>query len=145
MDSLLDMANHDYAVYLEHGIEMKGEKQGVVICPGPNLAYFDSEVPLSKMIQHIYGNNNILSPSYRPNMFVNELKMYVDYFKKHTLKLSETNLSEQKKWNNFNKTYWMELLIMIRCLKIHHFSDHKLRRSPLNFKNINYCYWNKQQ
>jgi len=91
------------AAYLEHGIEMKGEKQGVVICPGPNLAYFDSEVPLSKMIQHIYGNDNILSPSYRPNMFVNELKMYVDYFKKHTLKLSDTNLSEQKKWNNFKQ------------------------------------------
>lgn len=91
------------AAYLEHRIDMKGEKQGVVICPGPNLAYFDSEVTLSKMIQHIYGNDNILSSSYRPNMFVNELKMYVDYFKKHISKLSETNLTEQKKWNYFKQ------------------------------------------
>ncbi|MCI3936434.1 hypothetical protein MQX03_04435 [Chryseobacterium aahli] len=91
------------AAYLEHGIEIKGEKQGVVICPGPNLAYFDSEVTLSQMIQHIYGNGNILSSSYRPNMFVNELKMYVDYFKKHISKLSETNLTEQKKWNYFKQ------------------------------------------
>lgn len=91
------------AAYIEHGIEIKGEKQGVVICPGPNLAYFDSEVTLSQMIQHIYGNDNILSSSYRPNMFINELKMYVDYFKTHTSKLSETNLPEQKKWNYFKQ------------------------------------------
>ena len=32
--------------YLENGIPVKGEAQGVVICPGPNLAYFDKEVPL---------------------------------------------------------------------------------------------------
>jgi hypothetical protein len=34
------------------------------------------------MVQHIYGNTNILSDNQRPNMFINELKMYVDYLKR---------------------------------------------------------------
>jgi len=36
------------AAYIENDIQIKGEDQGVVICPGPNLAYFDKEVPLSE-------------------------------------------------------------------------------------------------
>ena len=34
------------------------------------------------MIGHIYGRINLLSETYRPNMFVNELNLYVDYLKK---------------------------------------------------------------
>ncbi|MDO8316893.1 MAG: hypothetical protein Q7T12_05150, partial [Flavobacterium sp.] len=44
------------ASYLENDIKIKGQAQGVIICPGPNMAYFDQEVSLSKMVQHIYGN-----------------------------------------------------------------------------------------
>lgn len=70
------------AAYIENDIKIKGEEQGIVICPGPNLAYFDKEVSLSEMVQHIYGNSSVLGNSNRPNMFINELKMYVDYLKK---------------------------------------------------------------
>ncbi len=70
------------SAYLENNLEIKGEKQGVVICPGPNLAFFDQEVSLSKMVQHIYGNDDILGDKNRPNMFINELKMYVEHLKK---------------------------------------------------------------
>ncbi len=70
------------AAYIENDIEIKGEEQGIVVCPGPNLAYFNKEVSLSEMVQHIYGNTNILENNSRPNMFINELKMYVDYLKK---------------------------------------------------------------
>jgi len=38
------------ASYLENDIKIKGQAQGVVIFPGPNMAYFDQEVPLSKMV-----------------------------------------------------------------------------------------------
>lgn len=92
------------AAYMEQKIEIKGEKQGVVICPGPNLAYFDKEVSLSEMVQHIYGNTNILPDNQRPNMFINELKMYVDHLKKEIE--TATNLvtnSQTKKWNTFKK------------------------------------------
>ncbi|MGD1318138.1 hypothetical protein [Chryseobacterium sp. 2R14A] len=90
------------SAYLENNIDMKGEKQGVVICPGPNLAYFDKEVSLSEMVGHIYGNTNVLSDVERPNMFINELKMYVDHLKKEILGFSEELTNAQvKKWNAF--------------------------------------------
>ncbi len=57
------------------------EKEAVLVCPGPNMAYFSKEVSLEKMIGHIYGRNNIISRTDRPNMFVKELKLYVDYLK----------------------------------------------------------------
>lgn len=90
------------SAYIEQGIEIKGEKQGVVICPGPNIAFFDKEVSLSEMVKHIYGNTNILSDNERPNMFINELKMYVDYLKKELTDSSiQITQSQVKKWNTF--------------------------------------------
>lgn len=92
------------SAYLENDIEIKGEKQGVVICPGPNLAYFDKEVSLSEMTKHIYGNTNILSDLYRPNIFINELKMYVDHLKKGMQEsLRDSNAINQKKWKTFKQ------------------------------------------
>ncbi|WP_336961918.1 hypothetical protein [Chryseobacterium contaminans] len=92
------------SAYMEQGIEIKGEKQGVVICPGPNIAFFDKEVSLSEMIKHIYGNTNILPDNNRPNMFINELKMYVDYLKKEIAESSQQiTYSQTKKWNAFRK------------------------------------------
>ncbi len=90
------------AAYLEQGLPVKGEKQGVVICPGPNLAFFDKEVSLSDMVRHIYGNKNILPDNNRPNMFVNELKMYVEHLKKEIQNFSGALTNAQiKKWKNF--------------------------------------------
>jgi len=92
------------AAYMEHNLQIKGEKQGVVICPGPNLAFFDKEVSLSDMVKHIYGNTNILPDNQRPNMFINELKMYVDYLKKEIANSSiQITHSQTKKWNAFKK------------------------------------------
>ena len=90
--------------YMENNIKIKGEDQGVVICPGPNLAYFYKEVSLSHMVRHIYGNTNILSYPDRPNMFMKELKMYCDYLKKNMAKLNiDMTISEQKKWKTFKQ------------------------------------------
>ena len=90
------------ASYLENNIKIKGQPQGVIICPGPNLAYFDQEVSLSKMVQHIYGNANVLQNSQRPNMFIKELIMYVDYLKKEISAISnEITTAQIKKLNAF--------------------------------------------
>ncbi|WP_333600729.1 hypothetical protein [Flavobacterium sp.] len=90
--------------YLENGIEVKGQQQGVVICPGPNLAYFDKIVSLAEMVKHIYGTTNILKEVNRPNMFVKELKMYVDYLKNEIQNLTD-DISDGKikKWSLFKK------------------------------------------
>lgn len=91
------------AAYMENDMKIKGEKQGVVVCPGPNLAYFDKEVSLSEMIKHIYGKTNILSKSHRPNIFINELKMYVDYFNKNSNENIDNKEQLSKKWKNFRQ------------------------------------------
>ncbi len=90
------------ASYLENDIKIKGQAQGVIICPGPNMAYFDKEVSLSKMVQHIYGNASVLTVTDRPNLFVKELKMYLDYLKNEiTAVTEEITLGQIKKWNSF--------------------------------------------
>jgi hypothetical protein len=85
------------AAYLENGIKIKGEEQGVVICPGPNLAYFDKEVSLLDMVKHIYGTTSVLGKINRPNVFINELKMYVDYLKNEVEEVSNEITTAQAK------------------------------------------------
>jgi hypothetical protein len=53
----------------------------VAVCPGPNLAYFSSIMSLEEMVGHIYGRTNVLASDDRPNMFINELRLYIDYLK----------------------------------------------------------------
>lgn len=92
------------AAYLENGLEIKGEKQGVVICPGPNLAYFDKEISLSEMVRHIYGSANVISHKSRPNMFINEMKMYIDYLKNEIEEFcGNVTAGQIKKWKNFKE------------------------------------------
>lgn len=74
----------------------------VTICPGPNLAYFSGTFSLRQMVDHIYGRINILNNVPRPNMFVNELSMYVDHLKKELDKnLSSLNNSKLRYFRNF--------------------------------------------
>lgn len=68
--------------YLEHHLPIKGEAQGVTVCPGPNIAYFEKEVTLQQMVQHIYGGTSIINESNRPNMFIKELYLYLDAYRK---------------------------------------------------------------
>ena len=90
------------ASYLENDIKIKGQAQGVIICPGPNMAYFDQEVSLSKMVKHIYGKTSVLTVKERPNLFVKELKMYLDYLKNEIESVSdEITAAQIKKWNAF--------------------------------------------
>ena len=70
------------ASYLDLGLEIKGEQQGVVICPGPNIAYFTKEASLQEMIDHIYGRIDLIETTQRPHFFIKELSMYIDHFEK---------------------------------------------------------------
>jgi len=53
----------------------------VTVCPGPNIANFSEVVSLQTMAGHIYGRENILADTNRPNMFIKELHLYIDYLK----------------------------------------------------------------
>ena len=87
--------------YLDHEIKIKGEAQGVVICPGPNMAYFNQEISLEKMINHIYGRANVMPFEDRPNLFVKEIELYFDYLTKEMYDHTEITNAVLKKWNNF--------------------------------------------
>jgi len=90
------------AAYLENDIKIKGQQQGIVICPGPNLAYFNKEISLANMVKHIYGNANVMTDENRPNVFVKELKMYVDYLRNEISEYTnELSAGQIKKWNLF--------------------------------------------
>jgi hypothetical protein len=65
------------------------------VCPGPNIAYFSKVTTLKEMADHIYGRLNLLNDTYRPHMFIKELRMYVDYLHKDVHK-SLDSLNAQK-------------------------------------------------
>jgi hypothetical protein len=64
-----------------HGLEMYKGSQGVAVCPGPNMAYYNKVVTLREMVDHIYGRTNIIERTDRPNFFVKELGLYVAYLR----------------------------------------------------------------
>lgn len=82
---------------INNKIETKG-KDGVSVCPGPNMAYFSKLMKLKEITDHIYGRANLLSRSDRPNMFVKELDLYLDYLKN---KIDETSSSLNKKQEKY--------------------------------------------
>ncbi|MDP6678123.1 MAG: hypothetical protein QF721_09950 [Verrucomicrobiota bacterium] len=49
------------------------------VCVGPNARFFDKVSSFSEMVDHIYGRIDLLRGKNRPNMFVNELKLYMEY------------------------------------------------------------------
>lgn len=59
----------------------KIDGENVLVCPGPNMAYFNSIRTLKDMAHHIYGRKSISIKMNRPNMFIKELKLYIDYLK----------------------------------------------------------------
>jgi len=68
--------------YLKSDVLRQKENKAVSICPGPNIAYFSRQYSLAEMIGHIYGRNNLLNDINRPNVFIKELGLYVEYLKK---------------------------------------------------------------
>ena len=70
---------------IAYGIDNKRPLM-TAVCPGPNLAYFSNIVSLADMVGHIYGRINLLNTTYRPNMFINELAMYIQYLRKEIQK-----------------------------------------------------------
>lgn len=76
--------------------------RAVAVCPGPNLAYFSRIASLEEMVGHIYGRIQLMTDSQRPNIFINELHLYVDYMKNEIQKRFDIwNLKEQKYFSTF--------------------------------------------
>lgn len=101
---------------LVNDLSTKREGKGVSICPGPNLAYFSRTMSLKEITGHIYGRLNVISRNDRPNMFMKELGMYVDYLKNKLKELSGiANKTDLKYLTTFSRnlnegiSYYMNL------------------------------------
>jgi len=79
----------------------------VTICPGPNIAYFSKPVSLQEMSNHIYGRTNIITDETRPHVFINELFIYISYFKEQ---LSEVNMPLDKRKGKYFSDFYNQLL-----------------------------------
>jgi hypothetical protein len=95
---------------------------GINICPGPNIAYFSEVVSLQKMVDHIYGRTNIIARPDRPNMFIKELMLYVDFWMEFLNETNETIDNKRKVYiENFHKnllegiTYYRQLSDKVNC------------------------------
>lgn len=86
---------------LVNNLDTKIEGKGVSICPGPNLAYFSKIMSLKEITDHIYNRTNIIR-SDRPNMFINELNIYIDFLKN---KFQENQALMSMKQENYLKTF----------------------------------------
>ena len=83
------------SVYIKNEMIRPKENRAVTICPGPNTAYFSGIYSLDEMVRHIYGKLNLLEGINRPNMFVNEIKLYIGYLKKD-VEISIKDLTDKK-------------------------------------------------
>jgi hypothetical protein len=85
------------------GFKKDADKMAVTVCPGPNMAYFDKKIKLNTMVNHIYGRENVMTRNDRPNFFIKELTVYVDYYKdklKNTLSESNTSTKQLDTFKN---------------------------------------------
>jgi len=92
------------SAYLKNDMLRPRENKAVSICPGPNLAYFSRQYTLKEMIGHIYGRETITFKFNRPNLFINELHLYVDYLKKDLSgQLHDLNAKKTKYFEKFRE------------------------------------------
>jgi hypothetical protein len=89
------------ATLKSHGMDTAMEGSGVSVCPGPNLAYFTKEASLKEMVDHIYGRTNLISHPNRPNLFVKELTMYLDYIENQFFETEQADAKQFKYWAEF--------------------------------------------
>jgi hypothetical protein len=88
--------------FMDNRANTTPKEKAVAVCPGPNLAYFSKIASLEEMVGHIYGRVQLISDMHRPNMFINELQLYVDYMKHEIQKRLDTwNAKEQNYFNTF--------------------------------------------
>jgi hypothetical protein len=107
---------------LVNGLDTRKEKEGVAICPGPNMAYFNKRMSLVEITDHIYGRTDVINRQNRPNLFIKELSLYLDYLKKQLDGITRETLKAQTKYlhsfilnMNHCMTYYLQLFQSQNC------------------------------
>ncbi len=131
--------------YIKNSVELPHKLKAVAICPGPNLAFFFGVFSLEEMVGHIYGRKDVLNAVSRPNMFVNELNLYVDYLKNEISKnIASWTIRQEKQYNTFKEnlikgiSYYKSILTEMKSeknLMIERMKS-ELEQAELKLKNI---------
>lgn len=114
---------------LKYNLDTKTEGDGVSICPGPNMAYYSKVMSLQNITDHIYGRANMVSHDNRPNLFIKELHIYMEYLKN---KFEEARSSMTRKEEKYLKAFTANMKDGINYYQSlfegvkHSFSDIKL-------------------
>ena len=80
-----------------YGMDTKSVGNGVSLCPGPNMVYFDRDLSLAEMVGHIYGKIKVISRTDRPHFFVKEMQLYLDYLMGLTVEWKENQENKLKR------------------------------------------------
>ncbi len=109
------------SVLLKDGMVPAHKLEAVAICPGPNTAYFSKVVSLRTMVDHIHGRTCLLNTTQRPHMFINEIKLYVQYLGREIDEVREAMTAKQQRhFENFKTNllngihYYEELLPVLQ-------------------------------
>ncbi|MGK9369253.1 hypothetical protein ACSSWA_10140 [Melioribacter sp. Ez-97] len=84
---------------INHEIPTPKQSRAVSVCPGPNIAYYSKRSDLRGIVDHIYGRINLITDSARPNFFIKELRLYIDYYKNLVLKKVDSDIADRNKKN----------------------------------------------
>lgn len=91
-----------------------GEGKGVSVCSGPNMAYFNQITSLDRMVDHIYGKQTLKIREDRPNVFIKEIEIYLDFLKNE---LREAAKPLTKKQEEYFKTFHQNIINGIEYYK----------------------------
>ncbi len=96
---------------LAYNLDTKVEGEGVSICPGPNMAYYSKIMSLKNITDHIYGRDNMITRTDRPNLFIKELNIYIDYLKEKSEAFKVSLNKKDEKYllaftSNLNEGIW---------------------------------------
>lgn len=83
---------------LVNNLDTRDEGDGVSVCPGPNMAYFSRTMNLKEITDHIYGRSDMITRTDRPNMFMQELKIYIEFLRKKIEEMSASITKMQEKY-----------------------------------------------
>ncbi|MBS4058390.1 MAG: hypothetical protein KGZ82_13815 [Bacteroidales bacterium] len=92
------------AALLVNHLDTVVEGPGVSVCPGPNIAYFQKIMSLQEITGHIYGRNNCIERTDRPNMFIKELGIYIDFLMERMAETKAALTAKQAQYfSNFSE------------------------------------------
>ena len=83
---------------LVNNLDTRSEGDGVSVCPGPNMAYFPRTMNLKEITDHIYGRSDMITRNDRPNMFIQELNIYIKFLREKIEEMSASITKMQEKY-----------------------------------------------